>query len=152
MQHHSPLHAYVDLYSLIFISEGHLLLGTCVCLFRERSHGQRFQSFLLIQTWRQVHLFHWTNYSSLLNVGNLHLSADNCHSKTHCTFLCSQSNSSWQQLIFLAVLFFLKPQQFALMFRVQWYTGDITVHASPHRGELLLWDCSVVLTFGALWW
>lgn len=35
IQQHSLLHVSVDLYSLIFISEGHLPLGTPVCLFRE---------------------------------------------------------------------------------------------------------------------
>lgn len=34
VQHNSPLHAYVDLKSLIFISEGHFLLGICTFLFR----------------------------------------------------------------------------------------------------------------------
>lgn len=57
----------------------------CVCLGRG-SHGQRFQSFLLIQTWKQVHLFLWTNYSPLLNVVIFHISAAYCHSKTRCTY------------------------------------------------------------------
>jgi len=35
VQQHSPFHVCVHLYSLIFISEGHLPLGTRVCLFRE---------------------------------------------------------------------------------------------------------------------
>jgi len=36
------------------------------------------------------------------------------------------------------------------MFRVKWHAVDVGVHASPRRGELLHWDCSVLVILTAL--
>lgn len=111
VQHHSPLHAYADLYSLIFISKGHLLLGTCVCLFRE-SHlmGKDF-SFLY---WYR-HGNEFICSSELITLLSLTLASFTCLQHIvivrHAAYtsLCTQSNSSWQQLIFLAAAFFSEP-------------------------------------------
>lgn len=51
---------------------------------------------------------------------------------------------------FSCCCFFLNPQQTALMFRVKWHALDVRLHASPHRGELLCWDCSGVVILTAL--
>lgn len=96
-----------------------------------------------MQTWKQVHLFLWTNYSSLLNVGILRMSAAHCHSKTrYISFSVHTSNSSWQQLIFLAVAFFLNPQHQCNSLHWCSECSDALemsqcVHPPP-RGEVLL--------------
>lgn len=93
----------------------------CVCLRRwTLSHRQRFQCFLLIQTWTRVHFFLCTNYSSFFSVGILHMPAAHCHSKARCTFFSVHTNQ-----LFLAATNFscsclsLNSWQPALIFRVK---------------------------------
>lgn len=81
----------------------------CVCLGR-------------VISWAKISVFSWYKHknkficsSELIPLLSLMLASFTClqpivvvrHSAY--TFLCTQSNSSWQQLIFLAVAFFLNP-------------------------------------------
>lgn len=143
-----PLASFTLICTVWFLSlKG--IFSWCLCLFRERD-----------LTGKDFRVFYWYKHENeficsselitplSLVLASFIMSPAHYHSKAHCTFLCTKTN-------FSSCLFFLNPQQFALMFRVQWYTRDVTVHESPRRGELLLWVCSVVLTpltFGALWW
>lgn len=93
-----------------FLSLKGIFSWECVCLFRESDlMGKDFRVF----SWNKCRKFICS--SELITLLSLMLASFTSlqpivivrHSAY--TFFCTQSNSSWQQLIFLAVGFFLNP-------------------------------------------